>query len=406
MGKFSKVIKEDDRIQLSHLPVAGQSMSSVLVQPLTSTMASFEDGNCPASESISRDAGDKAGNSLLFVPVQDKNGKPLMPTHPARARELVRKGKAVRRFLKGLFYIRLVGVGNASLNLHVQPIQPISCGIDPGSKKEAFSVKSAKHTYLNLQSDAITWVSDALKSRSEMRRSRRYRKTPYRANRQNRSKSKGTLPPSTKARWDWKLRIASWLSQLYPISVFIVEDVKAKSRGKKRWDKSFSPLEVGKEWFYKELSRMAEVRTKSGWETKLLRDQLGLKKSANKMADVFESHAVDSWVLASSEVGGKVVDNKCLLLVIPLRFHRRQLQLLNPTKGGYRRDYGGTRSLGYRRGSMVKHPKYGVLYVGGASKGKGRISLHSLSDGQRLCQNAKPSDCKFLAYSSWRVRAA
>ena len=30
-----------------------------------------------------------------------------MPCHPARARELVRAGKAKRRFSKGLFYILL-----------------------------------------------------------------------------------------------------------------------------------------------------------------------------------------------------------------------------------------------------------------------------------------------------------
>ena len=35
---------------------------------------------------------------MLFVPVVSKSGKPLMPCHPARARELVRNGKAVRRF--------------------------------------------------------------------------------------------------------------------------------------------------------------------------------------------------------------------------------------------------------------------------------------------------------------------
>ena len=285
----------------------------------------------------------------------------------------------------------------------------IAVGIDPGSKKEAFTVKSAVETsrrdvstYLNLQTDAITWVSDSVKTRREMRRGRRYRKTPCRANRQNRSR--GTLPPSTKARWAWKLRLVHWLSRLYPISVFMVEDIKAKTKGQRRWDKSFSPLEVGKAWFYTELSQIAEVKTKSGWETKLLRDQLGLKKSADKMANVFEAHAVDSWVLASSEVGGEVVDNKSLLLVIPLRFHRRQLQLLNPSKGGHRRDYGGTRSMGFKRGSVIKHPKYGLLYIGGRTKG--RISLHSLKNGQRLCQNAKPSECKFLTYSSWRTSGA
>ncbi|MGO8900142.1 MAG: hypothetical protein ACLQU5_17570, partial [Isosphaeraceae bacterium] len=48
------------------------------------------------------------------------------------------------------------------------------------------------------------------------------------------------------------------------------------------------------------------------------------------------------------------------------------------------------------------HPKYGIAYVGGASEG--RISLHRVEDGKRLCQNTKPSDVQFLAYSTWRAR--
>ena len=58
-------------------------------------------------------------------------------------------------------------------------------------------------------------------------------------------------------------------------------------------------------------------------------------------------------------------------------------------------------SHGFKRGSLVRHPKHGVSYVGG--KLKDRVSLHSLGTGKRLCQNAKPSDCKFLAYNTWRT---
>ena len=66
---------------------------------------------------------------MLYVPVVSKTGRPLMPCHPARARELVRKGKAVRRFNRGLFYIQLTGREDGDK-------QPIAVGIDPGSKKE------------------------------------------------------------------------------------------------------------------------------------------------------------------------------------------------------------------------------------------------------------------------------
>lgn len=117
------------------------------------------------------------------------------------------------------------------------------------------------------------------------------------------------------------------------------------------------------------------------WETKQLRDALSLQKYNNKLANTFESHAVDSWVLASSMVdhvdGHKKPDNKGLLLLTPLQFHRRQLHLFQPGAGGIRRLYGGTRSLGFQRGSLVRHPKHGVAYVGGSAKS--RISLHSMT---------------------------
>lgn len=331
---------------------------------------------------------------MQYVPVAGSTGKPLMPCHPARARELVRKGRAVRRFNRGLFYIKL-------LDREEGETQEVVVGIDPGSKREGFTVKSEAHTYLNIQADAVTWVSKAVEQRRMMRRSRRNRKTPHRANRKNRAR--GGIPPSTKARWQWKLRIARWLCRLFPVSQFVVEDIKARTRGKRRWDRSFSPLEVGKHWFYDELGKLAPVETKQGWETKNLRDMHKLKKSSSKLSDKFAAHCIDSWVLANWWIGGHIKpDNKGILFVAPLRFHRRQLHAMQPAKGGIRRAYGGTRSLGFKRGSWVKHIKHGLCYVGGTMGD--RISLHSLETGKRLCQNAKPAECQFLAYASWRIR--
>ena len=34
------------------------------------------------------------------------------------------------------------------------------------------------------------------------------------------------------------------------------------------------------------------------------------------------------------------------------------------------------------------------------------IGLHHMEDGKRLCQNAKPSDVQFLAYSTWKRGSA
>lgn len=331
----------------------------------------------------------------MFVPVVDVQQQPLMPMTPSRARRWIKRGEATPFWKGGVFCVRL----NREPSDRV--VQPIAVGIDPGSKKESLTIKSEAHTYLNINTDAVTWVSKAVEMRRNMRRARRYRKTPCRANRQNRER--GGLPPSTRARWQWKLRLCRWLARLYPVSQFVVEDIKARTTGQRRRDVSFSPLEIGKKWFYGELAQIAPVETKHGWETKELRDSLGLKKTKAKMAEVFSAHCVDSWALANWWTGGHTTpDSTRLLCVTPLRFHRRQLHALQPAAGGIRRPYGGTRSLGLKRGQLVKHPTHGVVYVGGTSGN--RISLHATGDGKRLCQNAKPSDCKRLAYTSWRTR--
>jgi hypothetical protein len=331
----------------------------------------------------------------MFVPVVNQQQEPLMPTTPSRAKRWIKSGKATPFFKKGIFCVRL------NVEPSNQETQEIAVGIDPGSKKEGFTVKSLAHTYLNIQTDAVTWVKDAVEIRRNMRKARRSRNTPCRINRQNRKR--GGLSPSTKARWQWKLRICNQLKRIFPIEVFVVEDIKAKTfKNKIKWNTSFSPLEVGKNWFYTELEKLGKVELKQGYETKELRDLLGLQKIKEKTAEVFEAHCVDSWVLASSWVGGKVPDNKQLLLVTSLRLHRRQLHKLQPEKDGIRKLYGSTRSLGFKRGSLVKHPRYGITYVGGNSKN--RISLHSLETGIRLCRTAKIEDCKFLTYNTERMR--
>lgn len=331
----------------------------------------------------------------VSVPVIDIDQKPQMPTTSSRARRWIKEGKATGFWKKGIFCVRL---NQEPSNRNKQVI---AIGIDPGSKKEGFTVKSEAHTYLNIQADAVTWVKDGVEVRRNMRRARRFRKTPCRACRPNRSK-KSWLPPSTKARWGWKLRICNWLMKMYPIDTFVVEDIKAKTMGKRKWDRSFSPLEVGKNWFYEELNKLGHLETKQGYETKELRDQLGLKKTGKRLDSIFSSHCVDSWVLANDYVGGHLKpDNTNLICITPLQFHRRQLHALQPTKNGIRRDYGSTRSLGFKRGSLVKHKKYGRVSVGGTSNN--RISLHSIETGKRLAQNIKPVDCKFLTYNIWRM---
>ena len=336
------------------------------------------------------------GNPVQYVPVVGKNGKPLMPCLPVRARELMQKGKATGKWKVGIFYLKLTEREDGTVQQAV--------GIDPGSKREGFTVKSARHTYLNILSDAVTDVKDRIEARRQMRRARRCRKTPCRSDRSNRSM--GGIPPSTRARWQAKLRIADILISMFPVETWIVEDIRAKAlKGNRKWNVSFSPLEVGKKWFYDGLKSKGDLILKQGWETKGLRDLLGLKKTSGKMEEKFSAHNVDSWVLAYSVVGGEgKPDNEVIWRLMPLRFHRRQLHYLQPSKG-VRRPYGGTISGEFKRGSLANHPRRGLCFIGGTMEGRG-ISLHGLDDGKRICQNAKPEDLKVLRYSGWRFRNA
>lgn len=320
-----------------------------------------------------------------------------MPCSEKRARKMIESRKATPFWKRGVFCVRL------NVEPSSRTLQPIAVGIDPGSKREGFTVKSEAHTFLNIQAKAVTHVKERVETRRRARKNRRSRKTPYRQCRFNRRVAPFFVAPSTRARWGWKLRIASWLKKLFPITDFVVEDIKARTiRNARKWNLRFSPIEHGKNWFYEHLATLGRLDLRQGFETHALRIGLELKKSPNKLANVFNAHCVDSWVLANSFVGGHVKpDNERMLLLEPIQFHRRQLHVQLFTKGGHRKPFGGTMSLGLKKGRLAKHAKHGLCYIGGQSKIKG-LSIHSTATGARIARRIKPKDLRLLAFNSWR----
>jgi hypothetical protein len=197
--------------------------------------------------------------------------------------------------------------------------------------------------------------------------------------------------------------MAKHLMTLYPINSFMIEDIAAKTKeGKRRWNTSFSPLEVGKKWFYAELAKLAPIETKQGYEVAAERERLGLIKTNNKLEDTFFAHNIDSWVLANMKVGGHTKpDNINITRIIPMQFSRRQIHRFQPQKGGERTRYGTTKTEKFTRGMLVKHPKYGICYVGGYAKTG--ISLHQIQSGKRLTRYAKEKDLQILCFNTQRT---
>ena len=92
----------------------------------------------------------------MFVPVVNQNQEPLMPTTNWRAGRWIASGKATGFWKGHVFCVRL--------NVKTEENkQDIAVGIDPGSKKEGFTVKSEAHTYLNVQTDAVQHVKGAVR---------------------------------------------------------------------------------------------------------------------------------------------------------------------------------------------------------------------------------------------------
>jgi hypothetical protein len=343
---------------------------------------------------------DTVKGNPLRVPVVDCRDIPLMPCMPVKVRHLLKQGKAKpKRSKLGLFYVQLTYEQEPDNQLLVG-------GIDPGSRFEGFSIVGSKDTVTNLMVEAPDHVKGAVEVRRSMRRARRHRKWRRPKRFENRLTRKRRLPPSTRSRWEAKARIVAHLLTIMPLTDVVVEDVQAVTLPGKgsKWNTAFSPVQVGKEHLYRLLREMGlAVHTWEGWQTKQLRERYGLAKTKSKSKQSFESHAVDSWVLAAKVSGICAPPCTRVWYVVPARLHRRQLHCFQACKGGGRKPYGGTRSLGLKRGTLVRHPKYGVCAVGGFDRAKQRISLHDYRTNKRLTQAAKVTDCRVLTWVAWRA---
>ena len=153
-----------------------------------------------------------------YIYVQDHEGYPLMPTSPARARQMLRSGDAVL-VDRSLFVIRLTKP-SASCR------QETAMGVDFGSCHVGVSVTTDRRELLSSEVLLRDDVSQRLLKRREMRRGRRFRKTRYRAARfDNRTASKktGWLAPSVRHKVESIAGICERIGRILPISKVICE---------------------------------------------------------------------------------------------------------------------------------------------------------------------------------------
>ncbi|MEU8801676.1 RNA-guided endonuclease IscB [Spirillospora sp. NPDC048819] len=158
--------------------------------------------------------GEKAREGHPAVFVLDKHGAPLQPTTPARARRLLKSGRAVvARHTP--FVIRV-----KDRTIAQSQVDGVEVGIDPGSKHTGIAVFTDKEGNrrglygIDLAHRGGS-IRDRLSRRAAYRRGRRSRNLRHRAPRfSNRTKPQGWLAPSLRHRVEttmaWTARLARW----------------------------------------------------------------------------------------------------------------------------------------------------------------------------------------------------
>lgn len=152
------------------------------------------------------------------VYVINHNDHPLMPCKPAKARKLLRDGKAsvVHR---SPFTIKLLWDCE-------ERVQEVTLGIDKGSHVTEFCCVGKGQILLSGEIQHRQDVKDKMDGRRTNRRNRHNRKW-YRAKRfVNRASSKrsGRLPPSIKTNAEEVIRVVEHIP--LPISAIVIEDVQ------------------------------------------------------------------------------------------------------------------------------------------------------------------------------------
>lgn len=154
-----------------------------------------------------------------MVYVLHKNGQPLMPTdRHGKVKHLLRSGKA-KVVNRCPFTIKLTYESTSH-------IQPVSLGIDAGSKHIGVSATIENKVLYEADVTLRNDISDLLSSRRQLRRSRRNRKTRYRKPRFNNrvhSKNNGWLAPSIQHKVDTHLAVIERAHKMLPVSSIAVE---------------------------------------------------------------------------------------------------------------------------------------------------------------------------------------
>jgi RRXRR protein/HNH endonuclease len=152
----------------------------------------------------------------MKVFVLSKEGKPLMPTTPRRARVWL-KAKRARMVRQDPFTIRL----RFATKAHVQAAK---VGVDTGSRCVGLAATTSGEVVFQAEVHLRDDITEKMTQRRQYRRNRRARKTRYREARyDNRRRPDGWLPPSLHSKSEATVKAVRFMASFLPIGWVRVE---------------------------------------------------------------------------------------------------------------------------------------------------------------------------------------
>lgn len=245
-----------------------------------------------------------------MVYVLNIDGKPLMPCKPAKARHLLRDGKA-KVVKREPFTIKLLfECDNIT--------QPITLGVDAGSKHIGVSASTEKKEVysadVELRNDIVELISTRKQNRRTRRSRIRYRKPRF----NNRKKDDRWLAPSVEQKIQCHLKVVEDLHKILPITKIVVELANFDIQ------KILNPNIEGEEYQKGAQSGFWNVR-----EFVICRDNHTCQHCKGKSNDsVLEVHHIES-----RKKGGNAPNNLVTLCKTCHQKHHREGMQLNIHRG-------------------------------------------------------------------------
>jgi hypothetical protein len=334
----------------------------------------------PLRSECNSEKSEASMSGRIFVLGYD--GRPLTPCKPVKARKLLEGGVAKTVWNK---------FGEMGIQLLVEtrkftPKTPLGC--DLGTKFEGYSVISGKENVLNvmLKLPDKKKLIKKLEERRRLRRTRRFRNCRRRECRFDNQGRIGFIAPSQIQIINSRLKCISELFLCYPIDVVALEDVCFNHRDK-RWGKNFSTMEIGKKMLYDYLRTKVGVGNLilfNGYDTQGFREKNGLHKCKDKSSKEFDTHCVDSYVIANEL--SPATPNKNLVYVDDnYRAIRRKLHDTQPAKGGVRAKFSSGKFKGITKGCVCE---FGQI-VGGTKEQVWYQDFGLQENGRKIYQKGK-----------------